>query len=144
MLVLMEVLNKEWEMLGSPEERTNKVYILCIVSITCQFHVRSQLNCQLQLIKYGLCLRFPAMPSFHTVQLKWRGGYDSLILSPAQPQLSSSGIIHQQGRTGALFVTYSPHPRLPLLPGTWHGSRGVWRDEGQKPRKMLLGGLDAF
>lgn len=78
----------------------------------------SQLNCQLQLIKYGLGLRFPTMPSFHRVQLKWKGSYDSLILSPAQPQLSSSWIIHQQGRTGLLCVTYNPHPRLPLLPGT--------------------------
>lgn len=30
-------------------------------------------------------MRFSTMPSFHTVQLKWRGGYDSLI-----PQFSHS------------------------------------------------------
>lgn len=37
----MEMLKKEWEMPGNPEERTNYVYILYIVSITCQFHGHS-------------------------------------------------------------------------------------------------------
>lgn len=101
---------------------------------------QSQLNCQLQVIKYGLCTRFSTMPSFHTVQLKRRGGYDSLILSPALPQLSSSWIIHQQGRAGVLCVTYAPHPSLPLLPGAravehgsrssqGHRNRGIWHLE---------------
>lgn len=123
---------------------------LCLHLVHCVYNLPvpwSQLNCQLQVIKYGLCLRFPTMPSFHRVQLKWRGSYDSLILSPAQSQLSSSWIIHQQGRAGVLCVTYSPHPRLPLLPGpgpTEQWGRGVWSNEGQEPGKMLLGDLGAF
>lgn len=101
------------------------LYILhCVYNLPVPW---SQLNCQLQVIKYGLCMRVSTMPSFHTVQLKWRGGYDSVILSPAQPQLSSLWIIHQQGRAGVLCVTYAPHPSLPLLPGARameHASKG--------------------
>lgn len=61
-----------------------------LLSYVCNLPVpQSQLNCQLQVIKYGSWMRFSTMPSFHTVQLKWRGGYDSLILPLVQPQLSS-------------------------------------------------------
>lgn len=132
MLVLMETLNKERDARQPKRKDKLSLHLLC-----CVYNLpvpRSQLNCHLQVIKYGLCMRFSTMPSFHTVQLKWRGGYDSLILSPAQPQLSSWWIIHQQGRAGVLCVTYTPHPSVPLLPGARameHGSRGGLRGRSQ-------------
>lgn len=106
---------------------------LCLLCCNSNLPVsQPQPNCQLQVVKHGLCMRFSSKPSFHTVQLKWRGSYDSLILSPDQPRLSSWWVIHQRGRAGVLCVTYMHYPNVPLLPrarAMEHGIRAVWGAE---------------
>lgn len=88
-------------------------------------------------------MRFSTMPSFHTVQLKWRGGYDSLI-----PQFSHSSHPDPYQTAGKIWSVMcyicSSSKRTSSARGKSHGP---WKQRWLgvlKPGIIVPGDLDAL